>query len=183
LDELAQRIAAERRAKALVNKLHEFLPGGCAAVALNQSVPLGRVNGHAERDQEHLASFFGALNLEKLLASVKPWERVFRAVEGGKQQFVPVTCYRDNRVTTGLRLAVTDEDLLRSQPVDLHDELALIALHGGHRIRHVVDHRAQICDLFFDHLGFGRWQGHGFGWWCGHCEQGGKGEISCAAAV
>jgi hypothetical protein len=68
----------------------------------------------------------------QLLASVKPWERVFSAVKGGEQQFVPVSPCRDNRVTTGLRLIAANVDLLGLHSVDRHGELALIALHGGH---------------------------------------------------
>jgi hypothetical protein len=112
LDELAQHVAVERRAKALVDKLPEFLPGWCATVALDQSVPLGRIVGHVKHGHKHLACFFDALNSKELLASVKPWERVFSAVKGGEQQFVPMSHCRDNRVTTNLRLIATDVYLL-----------------------------------------------------------------------
>jgi hypothetical protein len=122
----------QRGTEPLVDKLNKFRPSVRATVEFDEGIPLCHVTRHVECRQEHFPSFLGGLYAEELLTSVEPGQRVFSTIKGREQQFVAVPSGRDNGVTTCLRIAIAADNLLRLQPVDYHDKLALIALHGVH---------------------------------------------------
>jgi hypothetical protein len=90
MNQFAERVATQRRAKELVDQTDEFLPGWLPLIALGEGEPLRRFIGHVEGGEEHLASIRRLLNTEELIAAIQPWERVFRAIICEEEKLVAV---------------------------------------------------------------------------------------------
>uniref|UniRef100_A0A0A8ZDW5 Uncharacterized protein n=1 Tax=Arundo donax TaxID=35708 RepID=A0A0A8ZDW5_ARUDO len=84
VDELAEWVAASRRAEALVHQFNKLGPGGHALVAFQTIVPHSCGTLHVEGRQPNALVIGRARRVEVLLTAVEPGDRVLRAVEGGK---------------------------------------------------------------------------------------------------
>jgi hypothetical protein len=107
------------------------------------------------------------LNAKEHVALVEPWQRIFTAIEGGKEQLVAMSGGERDHVASadlvrlvGWRLSVGADgghELLRVEAVDSHRKLGLIALdggmacmdgsEGGHQLLHLS---GQLSNRLFD---------------------------------